>query len=200
MSLINVNPKPACEMVNVNYLGGTMDIPAHHSWVGAAKITVCGVRAHALLSFAERPAVTANGSFDLSAGTNDFCVLQEVGLMPTGEQTLRKVNNLTSDDILQANVEELTYKVRSILEDETTSVDEKLADLLCSTHGVFPEFMAHQVPTALAAAEEEIEAESKLETGPQFAEAALGDLPPEVKHFVEALSAQGATVHVHRIG
>lgn len=193
MSLINVAPLNP-ELSPVDYLGGTVAIPTHHQWVGVAKGLVASTRVYLMVSFAERPAITANGNFDLSTPGTDFYVIGQVGLMPTGERTLRKVRNHTTQEVLEANIEELAYKVTRIIESTDRTVEEKVHALLCPEHGVFPDFLAHQLPTAEQALQED-EDEVQLEADPHVLVNSDG-LPPEVADLLGHLEAQGLKVKV----
>ena len=195
-------------MTSVDYMGGTVDIPAHHAWIGIIKANVCNYATYLMVSFRDEPAISASGNLIVQEG-NEHCVLEQVGMMPFGKATLRKVQGLSADEVLDANREELQYKVTQIIEHGGMSVEDKVHELLCPHHGVVADFFRHQIPTAAAAALQEIEQEKAqqqvAEEAPvnlfaSTAAASKEELPAEVQQMIAELEAQGASVKVIQFG
>ena len=194
--LINVAALGAVATSSVYYLGGEVDVPESHSWVGIVKANVAGVSTYIMASFRDKPQISANGNLILQEG-NEMHLLEQVGLMPIGESTLRKVRGHSAVDILEQNTEELMFKAAHILEDASATTEEKLHALFCPSHGVVVDFLRHQVPTAETVLEEQ--AAKQVEPQETSQVDAREELPPEVKHLLNHFEAQGVKVHVERV-
>lgn len=143
MSLIEVKPIQE-ELVSVDYLGGTILVPANHEFVAMTKLDCSNGEAKGLLvSFEVEPTVSRNGYYIAVPGT-EHRILTEVEYQdPRG--TLRRVQGHDRDDAILSNVEELVYKMTAVLEQAPTR-EAAIHALFCPEHGIVLEFLHSTTP------------------------------------------------------
>lgn len=157
MALFEVKPIEN-EFVSVDYLGGTLDVPAHHQWVAMTKLDCANGEVKGLLvSYEVEPTVSRNGYYVAVPGT-DSRILQEVEYQdPRG--SLRRVQGHSQEEVILLNAEELALKIERIL---ASDIEDKIHALFCPDHGVFIDFLKHTAP-ALAEHFDEVEAQNETE-------------------------------------
>lgn len=143
MSLIEVKPIQE-ELVSVDYLGGTILVPANHEFVAMTKLDCSNGEAKGLLvSFEVEPTVSRNGYYIAVPGT-EHRILTEVEYQdPRG--TLRRVQGHDRDDAILSNAEELVYKMTAVLEQAPTR-EAAIHALFCPEHGIVLEFLHSTTP------------------------------------------------------
>lgn len=140
MSLFQINAINT-PMYEVDYMGGTIMIPVGHKYIAMTKLDCSNGETKGLLvSYEEEPTVSRNGYYVAVPGT-EHRILGEVEYRdPRG--SLRKVADLTRDEAILANAEELTYKFVAAKE-QADSPEELIHMLFCPEHGVLVDFLAH---------------------------------------------------------
>ena len=132
------------ETKTVNYLGGTIEIPAHHNWVAVIALSKLAYNTCLLASFANKPLMSTSGVQWVPAD-EDFTIAAQVTKLNEDQliHTLRQVDKLEDNQqVLLQNTEELVIKLKHILSLELPAED-KLHAIYCPEHGIFPDFMQH---------------------------------------------------------
>lgn len=138
MSLFKLNPIENITK-EVSYAGGNIDIPANHNYLGVVRIGSPGGMKHVLASFADEPRVSGSGNL---VAEGEWLILMEVHeANPT--ESLRKVGDLDTEEVIIYNTEELVNKLTTILGAEEASVEEKIHAMFCPDHGVLVDFLRH---------------------------------------------------------
>lgn len=153
MALIEIKPI-LDELVEVDYLGGTLTIPSHHQFVAMTKLDCSNGETKGLIvSYEVEPRVSKNGYYVAIEGT-DHRILCEVEYQdPRG--SLRRVQGHSQEEMILANAEELTYKFAQVLASDD---EDKIHTLFCPEHGIFVDFLKHTAD-GLAEHFEQVEAE-----------------------------------------
>ena len=151
--------KPISEAyVEVDYLGGTVDVPANHEWIAMTKLECANGETKGLLvSYEVEPTVSRNGYYVAVPGTEHRILCEVEYQDPRG--SLRRVQGHSQEEMILANAEELTYKFAQVLASDD---EDKIHTLFCPEHGIFVDFLKH---TAYGLAEhfEQVEAENQAE-------------------------------------
>ena len=132
------------ETKTVDYLGGTVVIPAHHNWVAVIALGKLAYNTCLLASFANKPLMSTSGVQWVPAD-EDFAIAAQVDKLSEDQliHTLRQVDKLEDNQqVLLQNTEELVIKLKHILSLELP-LEDKLHAIYCPEHGVFPDFMQH---------------------------------------------------------
>ena len=173
------------ELVEVDYLGGTVLVPEGHQFVAMTKLDCSNGETKGLLvSYEVEPAVSRNGYYVAVPGT-EHRILGEVEYRdPRG--SLRCVQGHSQEEMILANAEELTYKFAQVLASDD---EDKIHTLFCPEHGIFVDFLKHTAD-GLAEHFEQVEAENQAEEDspsisikvmtPKGVVDLTDDLPPEL--------------------
>lgn len=132
------------ETKTVDYLGGTVVIPAHHNWVAVIALGKLAYNTCLLASFANKPLMSPSGVQWVPAD-EDFAIAAQVDKLSEDQliHTLRQVDKVEDNQqVLLQNTEELVIKLKHILSLELP-LEDKLHAIYCPEHGVFPDFMQH---------------------------------------------------------
>lgn len=145
------------ELVEVDYLGGTVLVPEGHQFVAMTKLDCSNGETKGLLvSYEVEPTVSRNGYYVAVPGT-EHRILGEVEYRdPRG--SLRRVAGHSRDKAILANAEELAYKLVAGLQ-SGEDIHTIIHDLFCPECGEFAGFMHTTVPM-LKEYFEEVEAEN----------------------------------------
>lgn len=138
MSFVEIKT-PAGQLRRVDYMGGVVDIPAHHNWLAAQ----AGMGKTMLVSFASQPRWDGS-SWD--AKDEDFRLLSEIKHLSVADcaRTLRKVGDMGLEDCIVSNAEELAHKIAAIVTADNLTQEEKILSLFDAKKGLFAEFHAYQ--------------------------------------------------------
>lgn len=138
MSFVEIK-QPAGQLRRVDYMGGFVEIPAHHNWVAAQ----AGMGKTMLVSFRNQPRWNG-GSW--AASDEDFRLLSEIKHITVADcaRTLRKVGDMGLEDCIVSNAEELAHKIAAIVTADNLTQEEKILSLFDSKSGLFAEFHAYQ--------------------------------------------------------
>lgn len=156
MSHYNFKPKATTgSVIPVEYLGNPMEIPAHHQYIALnlMKGPTPSEDKVVVISYAEEPLTTPNGYYTPVPGT-DSLILGEVEHIHETRGSLRKVANLSRNEIIINNVEELAYKLLAAV-NSGEDADTIIHSVFCPTHGTLPEFHAYTAPSLLDWIEEQ---------------------------------------------
>lgn len=136
MSFVEVNMVDE-EVRTVDYMGGTVELPVHHNWVAVQSTNGKSV----LLSFLDKPIFGALGW----ESKGDYRVLGEVEnlSMEQASRTLRKVGDMSLEDCILSNAEELSHKIAAVIASDQSD-EEKILSLFDAKKGLFAEFHAYQ--------------------------------------------------------
>lgn len=136
MSFVEVNMVDE-EVRTVDYMGGTLELPVHHNWVAVQSTNGKSV----LLSFLDKPFFGALGW----ESKGDYRVLGEVEnlSMEQASRTLRKVGDMSLEDCILSNAEELSHKIAAVIASDQSD-EEKILSLFDAKKGLFAEFHAYQ--------------------------------------------------------
>ena len=173
----------ACALVTVDYLGGEISIPENHTYVAMTKLDCSnGETKGLLISYEVEPTVSRNGYYVAVPGTKHTILCEVEYQDPRG--SLRKVQGHTPEEAILANVEEVAIKMQYILESDS---DSKIEDIFCPEHGVFAEFMHHQMPMLKqyfdAVEAEEVADVTEPVPGVRVVNATGKELPAEIKEL-----------------
>lgn len=124
-------------LVQVDYLGGTLDVPANHEFVAMTKLDCANGETKGLLvSYEVEPRISKNGYYVAVEGTG-HSILGEVEYQdPRG--SLRRVQGHNRSEAILSNAEELVYKISQVLESD---IEDKIHTIFCPKHGLFVEFL-----------------------------------------------------------
>ena len=137
---IELAPK-ATNTMTVTYAGQDVEVPANTQYVGLAHLHL-GVQARTILVAWPAEPAWLGTNYSLA----DVTIITEVKGVSSIKDTLRKVGDLTNEEIILSNAEELAYKTMNLLA-EDLSPEEMIHELYCPSHGIHTEFTAHQQPT-----------------------------------------------------
>lgn len=137
MSFVEVNPVQPEQLVEVDYMGGTVEINANHSWLAVQTSQGKSV----LISFSDEPYAVCG----VWGTKGEYTILAEVEYVKPEDalRTLRKVRGLNLEECIVSNAEELSHKIASIVASDL-SLDEKIVELFHAKAGLFAEFHSYQ--------------------------------------------------------
>lgn len=170
----------------VDYMGGIVEVPDNHDYVAVNKLHYAnGETKTVITSYEVEPTVSNKGYYLAVPGTGSLIIGEVESVDPRG--SLRKVRNCTSDEVIIANSEELALKMLDILESDV-SAEEKIHAIFCPEHGVFAEFMHHQMPMLKqyfdAVEAEEVADVTEPAPGVRVVNATGKDIPDEIKQLL----------------
>lgn len=170
MALFEIKPIET-NFVEVDYLGGTVQVPANHEWIAMTKLDcVNGETKGLLVSYEVEPTVSRNGYYVAVPGTEHRILCEVEYQDPRG--SLRRVQGHSQEEMILANAEELAYKFAQVLASDD---EDKIHTLFCPEHGVFVDFLNHTAD-ALAEHFEQVQAVNEAEED---------DSPINIKMFNE---------------
>lgn len=138
MNLPIITRTESVETKTVQYMNGTVQIPATHTHVAVVKSLLNGK--HYLRSFAEKPQPHPEAGWVSAAEWKDICEVEAVDT----SLTLRNVVITTDTQALESNIEELVYKLMAVMhaKQKDSSMDIIHA-VFCPEHGIFTDFCEH---------------------------------------------------------
>lgn len=137
MSFVEVNPVEPEAIVEVDYMGGTVEMNANHSWLAVQTSDGKSV----LISFSDEPYVV-NGVWGTKG---EYTILAEVDYLKPEDalRTLRKVQGLNLEECIISNAEELSHKIAKIVSSDL-DIEQKILELFDAKEGLFTEFHEYQ--------------------------------------------------------
>lgn len=137
MSFVEVNPVEPEAVVEVDYMGGTVEMNANHSWLAVQTSDGKSV----LISFSDEPYIV-NGVWGTKG---EYTILAEVDYLKPEDalRTLRKVQGLNLEECIISNAEELSHKIAKVVSSDL-DIEQKIVELFDAKEGLFAEFHAYQ--------------------------------------------------------
>lgn len=165
MKLFKLAPATIAALIQVDYLGGVVTIPADHQFVAMTQLDCNnGEKKCLLVSYAVEPETTQNGFYRAVEGTGHQIIGEVAYQDPRG--SLRRVQGHIAQQAVLANIEELCYKLQDALESGEPA-DEIIHAVMCPEHGLLVDFINHtetfgeSYAAEVAAAAEQQQAASK---------------------------------------
>lgn len=159
MALFEIKPIET-NFVEVDYLGGTVQVPENHEWVAMVQqVSPSGESKSLLMSYEVEPTVSRKGHYLTVPGTESRVLCEVTAQDHRG--SLRRVQGHSQEEMILANAEELAYKFAQVLASDTSNED-KIHTLFCPEHGVFVDFLEHTAD-ALCEHFEQVKADNEAE-------------------------------------